>query len=277
MPAESAAARSDAWVQETVVRVRCVDFPWDMTRALELALFRTFASPRIGGLLCATGEFTTGAQRRYDDTDLLLSEIVENGYESERGRRAIARMNEIHARFRIRNDDFLYVLSTFVLEPFRWIERYGWRDLTEPERDAWFRFWMAVGKRMGIGGVPDAFAVLSDYSTAYEREHFQLTQATEEVARRVIDLFASWYPAPTRPVVREAIRALLDPPLLAAIGLTEAPGWRQSAVLRALRLRAAMVRALPRRTRPVLRCLIERRHLPGGYEIEALGPPPPRR
>src|SRR6185295_7927191 len=163
-----ATARTEAWVQETIFRVRCVDFPWDMTRALELALFRTFASPRIGGLLCATGEFTRAAQRRYDDTDLLLSEIVENGYDSERGRRALARMNEIHGRFRIRNEDFLYVLSTFVLEPFRWIDRFGWRQLTEPERDAWFRFWMGVGRRMGIADVPDDVHVLAEYSAAYE-------------------------------------------------------------------------------------------------------------
>src|SRR5919112_21086 len=79
-----------------------------------LALFRTFASPRIGALLHKTGEFEARAQKRYDDTDLIVSEIVEHGPDSERGARAIARMNAIHARFAIANEDFLYVLSTFV-------------------------------------------------------------------------------------------------------------------------------------------------------------------
>jgi hypothetical protein len=32
-------------------RLACYDFPWDVTRSLELALFRTFASPRIAGVL----------------------------------------------------------------------------------------------------------------------------------------------------------------------------------------------------------------------------------
>ena len=32
-------------------RLGTIAFPWDTTRSLELALFRTFASPRIGGLL----------------------------------------------------------------------------------------------------------------------------------------------------------------------------------------------------------------------------------
>ena len=83
-----------------------VTFPWDTTRALELALFRTFASPRIGGLLHATGEFEARSQKRYDDTDLIVSEIIEYGYDSDRGRRAIARMNAIHGRFKIANKTF---------------------------------------------------------------------------------------------------------------------------------------------------------------------------
>ena len=86
-------------IQRLAYRLGCYDFPWDVTRSLELALFRSFASPRIGGLLHATGEFEARPQKRYDDTDLIVSEIIENGFESERGQRAIARMNAIHSRF----------------------------------------------------------------------------------------------------------------------------------------------------------------------------------
>src|SRR6187397_1924531 len=66
-----------------------VDFPWDMTRALELALFRTYCIPTISGLLDRTQEFCLWAQRRYDDTDIIVSEIMEHGYDSERGLEAI--------------------------------------------------------------------------------------------------------------------------------------------------------------------------------------------
>src|SRR5262245_46597188 len=87
-------------------RLAWYDFPWDVTRSLELALFRTFASPRIAGVLHATGEFERRAQRRYDDTDLILATIVENGFDSDLGRRAIAQMNAVHGRFRIRERGF---------------------------------------------------------------------------------------------------------------------------------------------------------------------------
>ena len=64
-----------------------VDFPFDTTRALEFALFRTFGVPRISGLLDQTGEFRAAPQKRYDDTDIIVSELMEHGYDSERGRR----------------------------------------------------------------------------------------------------------------------------------------------------------------------------------------------
>jgi hypothetical protein len=43
-------------------------FPWDIERALEFALFRTYAVPSISGLLCKTGEFVRRPRKRYDDT-----------------------------------------------------------------------------------------------------------------------------------------------------------------------------------------------------------------
>ena len=54
-------------------------------------------------------------------------------------------MNQIHGRFKISNDDLLYVLSTFVFEPIRWNARFGWRPLIEAERPASFHFWVGVG------------------------------------------------------------------------------------------------------------------------------------
>jgi hypothetical protein len=103
------------------------EFAWDIEKALEFALFGTYAVPSISGLLAPTGEFRDRTRKRYDDTELLLSEIAENGQESAWGRAAIARMNEMHGRFRISNDDMLYVLSAFVVEPKRWIDRFGKR------------------------------------------------------------------------------------------------------------------------------------------------------
>ena len=65
--------------QRIVFLSTCYDFPFDTTRALEFALYRTFCVPRISALLDRTGEFQNRAQKRYDDTDLLVSELLEWG------------------------------------------------------------------------------------------------------------------------------------------------------------------------------------------------------
>ena len=49
------------------------EFPWDITRSLEVALFRTFCVPSIATLLDRTAEFHQRSQKRYDDTSLMVS------------------------------------------------------------------------------------------------------------------------------------------------------------------------------------------------------------
>src|SRR6266536_4966272 len=91
------------------------EFPWDVVRALEVALMRTFCSPCISGLLHRTGEFRKHGQKRYDDTALLVAEFMQNGYDNERGKFAVEHMNKIHRFYKIENDDFLFVLLYFCL------------------------------------------------------------------------------------------------------------------------------------------------------------------
>lgn len=248
------------------------DFPFDTTRALEFALYRTYCVPSISALLDRTGEFQQRTQRRYDDTDIIVSELTEHGYDSDRGKRALRRMNQLHGRFNIANDEFLYVLSTFVFEPIRWNERFGWRPLCHQERMAYFHFWKEVGRRMNIRDIPPDYDTFEQFNRAYEKRHFRFTEANQRVGIATRELFVSWFPRPFAPLVRAAIHAMLDDPLIEAFGFP-----RPSRVLRwlvpgCLRLRARLIRILPRRQRPVLRTEMRHRSYPAGYVIEELGP-----
>src|SRR6476660_3125792 len=188
----------------------CFEFPWDTTRSLELALFRTFAVPSIAELLDRTGEFGHAAQKRYDDTDLILSTIVEAGYDSEEGKHAIRLMNRIHGRFEIANEDFLYVLSSFVFEPIRWNARFGWRPLVETEKLATFEFWREVGRRMAIEDIPVTYEELLSLNEEYERRHFRRTEASERVGGATRDMFLAWFPGLPKRFGAQAIYALMD-------------------------------------------------------------------
>lgn len=257
-----------------VYLVSCFEFPFDLTRADELAIYRTFAVPRIARLLDSTAEFTRRTQKRYDDTKLILSELVEHGYESERGAAALQRMNRIHGQFNIVNEDKLYVLSTLVYEPARWMQRYAYRPMTHPERLAIFYFWREVGQRMGIEGIPASYEDYERFNVDYERRMFQYTDAGHRVAAATRDLFIAWVlPRPLIGLARPAIHALMDDPLREALGFPKAPAWLRTFVARTLRNRSRMSRLFGDRRKPHLNTARRHGTYPRGYTLNDLGPP----
>lgn len=175
------------------------EHPWLMRKALEFALFRTYAAPRISRLLKATGQFQQHGQKRYDDTSLLLSTLIERGYDSPYGETAIARMNHWHGHYRILNEDFLYVLSVFIYEPVRWINRFGWRALTPHEGESIYHFWAEIGRRMGIQAIPASYADFETFNLAYERTHFVYAESNYVVGEATVQVFLQWYPSWLRP------------------------------------------------------------------------------
>ena len=249
------------------------EFPWDSTRALELALYRTYCVPSIAGVLDRAGEFHRAPQRRYDDTALLIAEICKGGYEEGRGREALERINRTHAHFRIANDDFLYVLSTFVFEPIRWIDRFGWRPTCRNERLGYFWFWREVGRRMGIRDLPPSFEAFEAWARDYEAACFQYDDANRRIGLATRELFVSWYPRPLAPVVRLAVHALLDEPMREAFGFPRLPAPMRALIHALLRLRGAFVRRLPPRREPCFFTDRPNRTHPRGYRIAELGPP----
>jgi hypothetical protein len=250
------------------------EFPWDYVRALEMALYRTFCVPSTSALLDKTREFHDRPQRRYDDTSLIMAEIMEWGYDSERGKEALRRMNRFHRHYEIANDDFLYVLSTFHLEPIRWVERFGWRAMTEAEKHASFFFWREVGRRMAIRDIPPSHGEFEAWSREHERTHFRYDDANRRIATATRELFVSWAPRPLRPLVRVGIHAMLDDAMLNAFGFAPAPRVVRSLVAGTLRTRARVLRLFPAATRKNFITGKPQRSWPQGYRISDLGPPP---
>ncbi|CAL9371805.1 oxygenase MpaB family protein [Streptomyces sp. enrichment culture] len=248
------------------------EFPWDYTRALELALYRTYAVPSIGALLAETAELTDRPQKRYDDTSLLLDAVVEHGFDSEQGRTAIRRINQMHRSYDIGNDDMRYVLSTFVVMPKRWIDAYAWRRFSRHETVAATNHFRTLGRRMGIKDIPETYEEFEDCLDSYEAAHFAWDERARRVSDATLDLMASWYPRPLAPVLRTATLALLDDSLLRAFRYTPPPAATRALVRRAVRLRGRAVRLLPPRRAPhYARQNWEIKGYPDGYELNELG------
>ena len=258
---------------EEIYRVTVThEFPWDMNQALSLALFRTYAVPSIGRLLDETGEFERNTQKRYDDTALLLDEVSIHGLNSPGGRRAIRRINQMHGAYDISNDDMLYVLSTFVVVPRRWVDDHGWRPFTPAEVVASVRYYRELGRLMGIRDIPETYAEFEDLLDSYEAEHFAFDPGGRRVADSTLQLMLTFYPRPLSRPVEVFSRAVMDEPLLEAFGYSRPPAPVVRAARAALRARAVLERLLPaRRTALHARDLPRIRSYPDGYDVDALG------
>lgn len=247
----------DAW--EIQRWLFATEFPFTSEKALSFALFRTYAIPTISKLLMKTKQFTDpkNAGKRYSDTQVLISEFIGMEPSSERANAATARLNYIHGVYQqqglISNDDMLYTLSLFALEPVRWINRYEWRKLTDLEVCAMGTFWKSQGDAMNI-----SFQDLPGYGTwasglewwesvkiwseSYEKQHMVPDPNNHQTADETTKLLLYDVPKAAYPLGKHAVSALLDERLRTAIWYANPPAFLQDAVQTALAIRKYLLR-----------------------------------
>ena len=257
---------------EIVQNLALYEFTWDLTQSLSFALFRTYAVPSIGRLLDETGAFTQQVQKRYDDTALLLEAPFVHGFDSEAGKTALRRINQMHRMYDISNEDFRYVLSTFVVVPKRWLDAYGWRPLTDTELRATVNYYRALGRHMAIRDIPETYDEFMHLMDDYERAHFAYDEGGRRVADSTLALMTTFYPRPARKPIEVFSRALMDKPLLDAFGYDEPPAAIRRASLLAMRARARLLRCTPSNRKPTFTADLPRiKSYPHGYALGDLG------
>ncbi|CBQ72139.1 conserved hypothetical protein [Sporisorium reilianum SRZ2] len=267
---------------QRIVRLSAsVDCPFVFTKSLEFALFRTYGISTISSLLLHTGQLgkAENAGRRYVDTSGLIQAFMtfpvprfdlpdggeadaakltggENwehfGEDAEDPRAAIAlaRVNFLHGRWKskISNDDLLYTLSTFVIEPAKWIDRYE-RPLSALETEALFALFYHLGRCLGIQDIPDTLADLIEWSQDYERNYMRFEQCNQDVADHTTNLLLYALPSFLHGFARKLVASLMDDRLREAMGYPRAPGWIVSLKDALFRVKALVTRTLllPRR------------------------------
>lgn len=252
-----------------------IEFPWDVRQALGLALFRTYAVPSVGELLARTGQFTGDTQKRYDDTVLLLGATVDRGFDDPDSRTAIRRMNQMHRRYGIGNDDMLYVLATFVVTPLRWLDAFGWRPLHPHERVAAVAHYRALGRHMGIRDMPADEAGFAALLDEYEAARFAHTDGGRAVADATLSLLTTFPPFSLLPgrITRRLTTCLMDPHLLRALHYPVPTRLERALAHVGMRARALVERRMPpRRAMVTVADLKEvRRSYPEGFDLARLG------
>lgn len=166
------------------------------------------------------------AGKRYADTTVLVAEIFGNEPTSERVIDSFGRLNYLHGVYRdsgqILDDDMLYTLALFALEPIKWIERYDWRKLSDFEKCAMGTFMKSMGDAMLIdyGNLPSAkhgfrdgiqwLEEISQWVEKYEIEHMVPDENNHQTANETTALLLFTLPNALKSVGRHAVSALMD-------------------------------------------------------------------
>jgi hypothetical protein len=209
--------------------------PIGVHAALLIGFSRQVAVPSIARVIYRGGKGDTmcDVARRNDDSLALIGAFLKWGPSSPEGRAAIARMERIHDRFPITDEQKRYTLATLIFEPDR-IARHLSLDLfTAGQREAIWCFWSSVAEQMPLGGLPATPEELRHWMLDYERQHWQYTNDGHRVVERFFeDWTTRWFPRPVRPLGRQILLAMMDDALRATLHL-ETPSKHLERLLRA--------------------------------------------
>ncbi|KAA8650359.1 hypothetical protein EYZ11_000739 [Aspergillus tanneri] len=194
----------DAW--EIQKRMQQLEYPTLAVKALQFALFRTYGIPSISSLLLKTSQFSnlSTSFKRYADTSILIAQFILFEPSSDRAVTALARTKYLHVGYRasgaILDDDLLYTLSLFVLQPIRFIAQFEWRAMSDLERCAIATYWKYLGDALDISydalpsgktGFRDGLHFLEEleeWSVRYEKRNMVPNAANKALADRTMDV-----------------------------------------------------------------------------------------
>ena len=211
---------------QQVVRKLVEDFPFEMPLLVDLGAARALCSPRISTILSENGKYFRSGNLRHANASVSVVGLMKWGYNSPVGRQITAAVTHIHGQHGISDEEMWYALATLVRQPIVWIERYGWRPMEAPEKEALFQFWREVGKRMRLSDPPVDFSALERLFCEYEYRHFaQAPQNKQmvEVARRE---WVGRFPFGLRWMANAIFLSVLEEPIRQTLGLPQP--WRMT-------------------------------------------------
>ncbi|RDB28806.1 Mycophenolic acid synthesis protein B [Hypsizygus marmoreus] len=265
-------ANMTPWTAQQVVHESFLyDTPTLMLLGTQIALFKVYGISSVASLLLRTGEMTshTTINKRLADTAILIATSVTNpllgpgsGIEQPpascdpRSALAIARINFLHRKYPISNDDFLYNLALFMIEPIRWTARFDWRPHSPLEVEAIFLLWTEVGRRMGIENIWSTYEEMREWTERYETENMVPSDASAQLAWTTIEHFLdrvpNWVPG-FRSLIFQLLLTVLDDRTRNAMRLPDPSPIMASFIYSMFKIRAFVVRhlCLPR-SKPAL-------------------------
>jgi hypothetical protein len=184
-----------------------------------LAVNRIAQSSSLLLLIRATGKAETQPVLRYFDTYVLLANVLEWGVDSDRGRRALARMQDIHSRYVIPSEGMKYILLETAFSWLRGADAIAHRPLLEVERLGFFNAYVELGQAMGIPELSFDYAAMLAWADAFNQDNCGFHESKQQAYERSVGgslakvhdvSLATWF--------RTCLRAAMDAPFREAVG-----------------------------------------------------------
>jgi hypothetical protein len=188
------------------------DHPFLFAFGTQWALVKSYGIASGTPLLVKTRQLADPRKvgKRAEDTGVFISELLCGDMDSQRGRLVFSKLNWLHNCYDIAEGDFVHTLALFVLEPQRWIDRFGWRPLTKLERVAHLVYWREIGHRMGFGGIPATLEDLEAWKAEYEKTNLYYIPENRIVTDATVDLFLRSTPKFMHGFMRAVFVAFID-------------------------------------------------------------------
>ena len=236
-------------------------------------LLVTSAPPRMSRILDQSGELHKNVLKRITDTYLLDSAYHEHGFGPGPGREAARRMNEMHRKYDIHSDDFVYIGCHEAVAAVWYAETYGWRPVTGKEKVAAAEFAKLRGRHMWQNGntpYPETFEEMEKYCAWWEEEQFRYEPQNRKLADALVDYALNGVPGFLRPAMRAFFFSVgPDPRVVTSCGY-EMPSRFAQKLSRAVMRFYGRLDPLVTGPSPMARSLVNAVY-PNGFEIKDLG------
>jgi hypothetical protein len=254
-----------------ITRLFLADFQSVMISQLYQGFLTTFAVPRMSRVLAGTGEIGERTAKRAIDTALLTRAVFLDGVDTGDGLRAARRVNAMHRRYPIAQEDLTAVGVDAALTQIRLATEFGWRPVLVKEMDAVRRCFEEITKAYG-GRLefPGSIEAMEAFWSRYKREQFAFEPQNRELTVAITGWFLGLVPRPVRPALRLALIGTADRDVLEATGI-RAPNSVEKRIARVIVRRGIGSRDPMSDGAPEALDVLARSVYPDGYAIEQLG------
>jgi ER-bound oxygenase mpaB/B'/Rubber oxygenase, catalytic domain len=233
-------------------------------------LMFTFSAPRISRVLSSTGEVEHRIAKRVVDTTLLASAVMEHGFGTGIGADAARRVSAMHRHYDIHEDDFVATACEEALVSLELAEKFGWRRVTDKEREALRIFYNRQARVFGSPKpLPESIPLMRQFFSGYLDTQLRFEPQNLRLAKALISWFCGLAPRPLRPLFPTFLLANVDARIVRACGLrvpSKISSWAAHAAMKIVGMRDPLPDNAPNGLEELARSIY-----PSGWQVNELG------